>query len=186
MCSSKWSNFKVCQTYSFQPLAVVCMYPLYPSPEWPLYVCVSGSELALMYNDESVLENHHLAVAFKLLQEDGCDILQNLAMKQRQTFRRMVIDMVSRMFQYSLSGLTCWLLWQWWRFYDLGPGCIQWNLSWDHLSWRTTYSRQKAPHLQCKWTCHHRPPVLTDNIFTINRMVFQNRFYCITAPKGLA
>ena len=53
-----------------------------------------GSELALMYNDESVLENHHLAVAFKLLQEDGCDIFQNLSHKQRQTIRRMVIDMV--------------------------------------------------------------------------------------------
>ena len=52
------------------------------------------SELALMYNDESVLENHHLAVGFKLLQEDNCDIFQNLNKKQRQTLRRMVIDMV--------------------------------------------------------------------------------------------
>lgn len=49
-----------------------------------------------MYNDESVLENHHLAVAFKLLQNEGCDILMNLSKKQRQTLRKMVIDMVSR------------------------------------------------------------------------------------------
>eukprot|EP00066_Takifugu_rubripes_P026018 XP_011615284.1 PREDICTED: cAMP-specific 3',5'-cyclic phosphodiesterase 4B-like [Takifugu rubripes] len=54
----------------------------------------TNSELALMYNDESVLENHHLAVGFKLLQEDNCDIFQNLTKKQRQTLRRMVIDMV--------------------------------------------------------------------------------------------
>ncbi|VVC92845.1 unnamed protein product [Leptidea sinapis] len=54
----------------------------------------SSSELALMYNDESVLENHHLAVAFKLLQNDGCDIFVNLHKKQRQTLRKMVIDMV--------------------------------------------------------------------------------------------
>lgn len=56
----------------------------------------AGSELALMYNDESVLENHHLAVAFKLLQNDGCDIFQNVSKKQRQTLRKMVIDMVRR------------------------------------------------------------------------------------------
>lgn len=53
-----------------------------------------GSELALMYNDESVLENHHLAVAFKLLQNEGCDIFVNMTKKQRQTLRKMVIDMV--------------------------------------------------------------------------------------------
>lgn len=47
-----------------------------------------------MYNDESVLENHHLAVGFKLLQEEHCDIFQNLTKKQRQTLRKMVIDMV--------------------------------------------------------------------------------------------
>lgn len=47
-----------------------------------------------MYNDSSVLENHHLAVGFKLLQEDNCDIFQNLSKKQRQSLRKMVIDMV--------------------------------------------------------------------------------------------
>ena len=55
----------------------------------------TSSELALMYNDESVLENHHLAVAFKLLQNPDCDIFVNLSKKQRQTLRKMVIDMVS-------------------------------------------------------------------------------------------
>uniref|UniRef100_A0AAY4CR83 Phosphodiesterase n=1 Tax=Denticeps clupeoides TaxID=299321 RepID=A0AAY4CR83_9TELE len=54
----------------------------------------TNSELALMYNDASVLENHHLAVGFKLLQEENCDIFHNLSKKQRQSMRKMVIDMV--------------------------------------------------------------------------------------------
>uniref|UniRef100_A0A673MZ45 Phosphodiesterase n=1 Tax=Sinocyclocheilus rhinocerous TaxID=307959 RepID=A0A673MZ45_9TELE len=54
----------------------------------------TNSELALMYNDSSVLENHHLAVGFKLLQEENCDIFRNLTKKQRQSLRKMVIDMV--------------------------------------------------------------------------------------------
>ncbi|XP_061775778.1 cAMP-specific 3',5'-cyclic phosphodiesterase 4D isoform X5 [Nerophis ophidion] len=54
----------------------------------------TNSELALMYNDSSVLENHHLAVGFKLLQEDNCDIFQNLSKKQGHSLRKMVIDMV--------------------------------------------------------------------------------------------
>ncbi|XP_051973028.1 cAMP-specific 3',5'-cyclic phosphodiesterase 4D-like isoform X2 [Xyrauchen texanus] len=54
----------------------------------------TNSELALMYNDASVLENHHLAVGFKLLQEENCDIFQNLNKKQRQSLRKMVIDVV--------------------------------------------------------------------------------------------
>ena len=47
-----------------------------------------------MYNDESVLENHHLAVAFKLLQIPECDILATLSQKQRMSVRKMMIDMV--------------------------------------------------------------------------------------------
>ena len=59
------------------------------------YLINTSSELALMYNDESVLENHHLAVAFKLLQNPDCDIFVNMSRKQKQTLRKMVIDMVS-------------------------------------------------------------------------------------------
>jgi len=58
------------------------------------YLVNTGSELALIYNDESVLENHHLAVAFKLIQDHECDILASLSKKQRHSVRKMVIDMV--------------------------------------------------------------------------------------------
>lgn len=71
----------------------------------------ADSELALMYNDSSVLENHHLAVGFKLLQGENCDIFQNLTKKQRQSLRKMVIDIVSgklngRELRESLSSWT--------------------------------------------------------------------------------
>lgn len=58
------------------------------------YLINTGSELAIMYNDESVLENHHLAVAFKILQSESRDIFSNLPRKQRQVIRKMVIEMV--------------------------------------------------------------------------------------------
>ncbi|KAM8765900.1 LOW QUALITY PROTEIN: 3',5'-cyclic-AMP phosphodiesterase 4C [Rhynchonycteris naso] len=53
----------------------------------------TNSELALMYNDASVLENHHLAVGFKLLQAENCNIFQ-ISTKQWLSTHRMVIDMV--------------------------------------------------------------------------------------------
>ena len=55
----------------------------------------TSSQMALMYNDESVLENHHLAVAFQLMQNENCDILDSLSKSERQLFRKMVIEMVS-------------------------------------------------------------------------------------------
>lgn len=58
------------------------------------YLINSNSELAIMYNDESVLEQHHLAVAFKLLQDSNCDFLVGLTKKQRQMFRKISIEMV--------------------------------------------------------------------------------------------
>jgi cAMP-specific phosphodiesterase 4 len=57
-------------------------------------ILFSDSELALMYNDESVLENHHLAVAFKLLQNSQCNIFANLPSQSRVLLRKMTIDIV--------------------------------------------------------------------------------------------
>lgn len=54
----------------------------------------TSHELAIMYNDESVLENHHLAVAFKLLKEDICNFVCKLEPAQLKVFRRMMIDNV--------------------------------------------------------------------------------------------
>ncbi|VDP73892.1 unnamed protein product [Echinostoma caproni] len=54
----------------------------------------TGHDLALQYNDTSVLENHHLYVAFKLLNEPECDVFAALTAKKRQTLRRMVIELV--------------------------------------------------------------------------------------------
>ena len=37
-----------------------------------------SKRLAMIYNDRSVLENHHLSVAFRLLQNPDIDILMGL------------------------------------------------------------------------------------------------------------
>lgn len=58
--------------------------------------------MAVIYNDESVLENHHLAVAFQLLQHEECDIFQNLSKKERQLLRKMTIEMVSIRFESKI------------------------------------------------------------------------------------
>lgn len=54
----------------------------------------SMHDLAIMYNDESVLENHHLAVTFKLLQDKSCNFLSNLEKSQMKVLRKIIIDTV--------------------------------------------------------------------------------------------
>ena len=54
----------------------------------------SNDDLAVMYNDESVLENHHLAVAFKLLYDSSCNFLGNMEKTQVKALRKVIIDTV--------------------------------------------------------------------------------------------
>uniref|UniRef100_A0A8C4RCN7 Phosphodiesterase n=1 Tax=Eptatretus burgeri TaxID=7764 RepID=A0A8C4RCN7_EPTBU len=53
------------------------------------------SDSALLYNDRSVLENHHVSAAYRLMQEDGdMDILLNLSKDDWREFRALVVEMV--------------------------------------------------------------------------------------------
>ncbi|KAI1898167.1 hypothetical protein AGOR_G00069560 [Albula goreensis] len=52
------------------------------------------SEVAILYNDRSVLENHHVSAAYKLMQEDEMNILVNLSKDDWRELRALVIEMV--------------------------------------------------------------------------------------------
>lgn len=55
---------------------------------------MSGSDIALVYNDRAVLENHHVSAAFRLLREDDCNVLGNLSKEEFRELRTLIIDMV--------------------------------------------------------------------------------------------
>ncbi|XP_020492371.2 dual specificity calcium/calmodulin-dependent 3',5'-cyclic nucleotide phosphodiesterase 1B [Labrus bergylta] len=52
------------------------------------------SDFALIYNDRSVQESHHLSAAFRLLQDDQMNIFINLTREEMMELRSLVIDMV--------------------------------------------------------------------------------------------
>ncbi|KAF6768339.1 hypothetical protein AHF37_10570, partial [Paragonimus kellicotti] len=54
----------------------------------------TSSELALIYNDRGVLENHHVSAIFRLIQDPEFNIFAGLNKDQFKEFRQLVIDMV--------------------------------------------------------------------------------------------
>ncbi|GAX77145.1 hypothetical protein CEUSTIGMA_g4591.t1 [Chlamydomonas eustigma] len=58
------------------------------------FLVKTSDPLALLYNDRSPMENHHLSSAFSLLADDQRNFLKNMPLKAREVFRKQVIDMV--------------------------------------------------------------------------------------------
>uniref|UniRef100_A0A3Q3K5Q3 Phosphodiesterase n=1 Tax=Monopterus albus TaxID=43700 RepID=A0A3Q3K5Q3_MONAL len=52
------------------------------------------SEVAILYNDRSVLENYHVSAAYKLMAEEDMNILVNLNKDDWRELRSLVIEMV--------------------------------------------------------------------------------------------
>ncbi|XP_077010486.1 dual specificity calcium/calmodulin-dependent 3',5'-cyclic nucleotide phosphodiesterase 1A isoform X3 [Tamandua tetradactyla] len=52
------------------------------------------SDAAILYNDRSVLENHHVSAAYRLMQEEEMNIMANLSKDDWRDLRNLVIEMV--------------------------------------------------------------------------------------------
>ncbi|XP_041099930.1 calcium/calmodulin-dependent 3',5'-cyclic nucleotide phosphodiesterase 1B-like [Polyodon spathula] len=52
------------------------------------------SDYAMIYNDRSVLESHHVSAAFRLMQDDERNIFINLSREEWRELRSLVIEMV--------------------------------------------------------------------------------------------
>lgn len=51
----------------------------------------SSSELALQYNDQSVLENHHCSTAFRLMRDGRCNVFQSMTGHDAKESRKLMI-----------------------------------------------------------------------------------------------
>ncbi|XP_072468665.1 dual specificity calcium/calmodulin-dependent 3',5'-cyclic nucleotide phosphodiesterase 1A isoform X3 [Notamacropus eugenii] len=52
------------------------------------------SDVAILYNDRSVLENHHVSAVYRLMQKEEMNILANLSKDDWRDLRSLVIEMV--------------------------------------------------------------------------------------------
>mmetsp|Transcript_24408 Transcript_24408/g.45440 ORF Transcript_24408/g.45440 Transcript_24408/m.45440 type:complete len:936 (+) Transcript_24408:181-2988(+) len=56
-----------------------------------MYEINMRSDLAILYNDTSVLENHHCSTAFRLMNKEGLGIFDGLEFAERAEIRKMMI-----------------------------------------------------------------------------------------------
>lgn len=54
----------------------------------------SGSKMAMIHNDRSVLENHHVSTAYGIMSDPHCNLLLNLTPDQRKEARSGMINIV--------------------------------------------------------------------------------------------
>ena len=83
-----------------------------------VYEVNGQTPLALLYNDQSPLENHHAAVAFKILRKDECNITAKMSAPEQKTFRKLMINVIlatDMSYHFKLK--------------DLFDGCVMRNAS---------------------------------------------------------
>ena len=54
----------------------------------------SKSALAILYNDQSVLENHHCATAFRLMARPGLNVLGRMDLEDQRDIRKLMVSAI--------------------------------------------------------------------------------------------
>ena len=58
------------------------------------YLVQTGHTLALRFNDQSPLENMHVAIAFEAMKEKGCNLIAKFSNSEQKRYRKILIDTV--------------------------------------------------------------------------------------------
>eukprot|EP00730_Choanoeca_flexa_P003762 TRINITY_DN11492_c6_g6_i4.p1 TRINITY_DN11492_c6_g6~~TRINITY_DN11492_c6_g6_i4.p1 ORF type:complete len:748 (+),score=176.75 TRINITY_DN11492_c6_g6_i4:75-2318(+) len=58
------------------------------------FLRATSSPLAVLYNDQAVLENHHASVTFQIMEQEDCNIMASLDTDMRQALRASMIEMI--------------------------------------------------------------------------------------------
>ena len=58
------------------------------------FMVAVGTSQALIYNDQSVLENYHCSLTFQIIQKEKNNILKNLPKELKSSFRKILINNV--------------------------------------------------------------------------------------------
>eukprot|EP00931_Biecheleriopsis_adriatica_P089020 TRINITY_DN6321_c0_g2_i1.p1 TRINITY_DN6321_c0_g2~~TRINITY_DN6321_c0_g2_i1.p1 ORF type:complete len:856 (-),score=123.43 TRINITY_DN6321_c0_g2_i1:82-2649(-) len=88
------SGFVFSDTDKFTALLAACAHDMGHDGNSNHYHISTATPLALLYNDQSVLENLHASIFFTILRSQGCDIFSDWQIADRQAFRRMALRMI--------------------------------------------------------------------------------------------
>ncbi len=58
------------------------------------FLIAINSPMSILYNDKSILENHHCSKAFGILQKPDCNFVKSLDTAQYKFFRNSAVEMV--------------------------------------------------------------------------------------------
>jgi high affinity cGMP-specific 3',5'-cyclic phosphodiesterase 9 len=81
--------------HDFGAMLLACFCHDYEHPGYNnLFMTMTNSELAIRYNDKSVLENHHVAATFNLLQRKENNIFSEFSTETYKETRETMITLV--------------------------------------------------------------------------------------------